>query len=421
MVKEFLSRYDVQFETRLLTDERHRRDAQSRGFRASPLTIIGPVEMQGFEPPAMLRVLKEQGLVAPDAAPVRAAATRRGLVPQAPLSDALAIACFLDDSISLLNVRHGGCIGEDLERSSVALAGHPIAVEIAHHAGIIAIVNYDGGSVTLLSLQDGSYLNGSIELSTVQTGTLPLYAVAHPTEPLLYVSNSETNDVTVLNARTGAYAYGTLDQSRFAVPGQPGVMVIHPKTQVLYVRLREGAVTMLRADDMQPVNGSLASSTFAAGKGRGIALSHDLETLLIPEALGDVDGFALYDAASGNPRFGNRERSVFPTSPVPFAVASHPNKPIAYLSCFGTKTIEFRDTRTGGYLNGTVESSSFSVGSGARALIVDPTDDVLYVSCFDDGQVIMLDATTGAYRFGSRDASTIAVGKGPRGMALLGK
>ncbi len=86
-MKEFLSRYDVQFETRLLTDERHRRDAQSRGFRASPLTIIGPVEMQGFEPPAMLRVLKEQGVIAPDATPVRAAAKRRGLVPQVERPD----------------------------------------------------------------------------------------------------------------------------------------------------------------------------------------------------------------------------------------------------------------------------------------------------------------------------------------------
>ena len=419
-MKEFLSRYNVPFETRLLTDERHRRDAQSRGFRASPLTIIGPVEMQGFEPPAMLRVLKEQGVVAPDATPLREAAKRRGLVPQAPLTDALAVACFLDDSLSVLNLRTGGLIGEDLERSAVPLAGHPIAVETARHAGSVAIVNYDGGSVTFLALKDGSYVNGNLESSTVQTGTLPLYAVAHPTEPLLYVSNSETNDVTALDARTGAYAYGTLDQSRFAVPGQPGVMVIHPKTRVLYVRLRDGAVTMLRADDMQPVNGSLERSKFAGGKGRGIVLSHDLETLLIPEALGDVDGFALYDAASGNPRFGTRERSVFPTSPVPFAIASHPTKPIAYLSCFGTRTVEFRDTRTGDYLNGTVESSSFPVGSGARALIVDPTDEVLYVSCFDDGQVMMLDATTGAYRFGTREASTIAVGKGPRGMALLG-
>src|SRR6185436_7092371 len=111
--------------------------------------------------------------------------------------------------------------------------------------------------------------------------------------------------------------------------------------------------------------------------------------------------------------------SVLPSAPVPFSIAAHPTKPIVYVSCFGTQVVEYRDARTGAYLNGSAENSSVPVGSGARNLVVDPRTDTLYVSSFDAGTVLALDAQTGIPQFSSRDASTLPVGRGPRAMALL--
>ena len=419
-MKEFLSRQHITFDTRLLTDPDHRRALDGLGRYQAPVTIIDEEQVQGYRPPELLAALRRAGLVDGGEQQEPGPASSAGLRLNAPMTDALAVTGFLGDGLALFNSGTGGYLGGTLEHSTVPTPGRPIAVETSHVGGTVAVVGYESGSVTFLSLEDGSYLNGDAAGSTRKTGEMPLYAVAHPAEPLLYVSNSESRSVTVFNAETGEYAFGSLERSAFDVDGQPGVMAFNESQGILYVRMREGAVIMLRADSMAPLRGSLEASTFQTGRGRGIALSPDRKVLYIPEALGDADGFALYDALSGEPLFGSRENSVFATGAVPFAVAAHPTKPIVYLSCFGPQVVELRDGRTGDYLLGSPESSSVPVGSGARAMIVDPRDDTLYVSCYDESSLIMLDASTGAPRFGDRQASTRTTLRGPRGMSLLG-
>ncbi|MEE9286189.1 MAG: hypothetical protein V3V35_10750 [Dehalococcoidia bacterium] len=419
-MKEFLSRHGVAFETRLLTIPEHRQALESLGRYQAPVTLIGEEQVQGHQPSLLLDALKRAGLVQRDRQGGDQQAAAADLRLTAPMADALAVASFLGDGLTLINARTGGYLGDTLEHSTAPVPGRPIAVEKSHVAGTLAVVCYEAGAVTFFSLADGTYLAGDLAASTRATGAMPLYAVAHPTQPLLYVSNSESRSVTVFNAETGDYAFGSLERSAFRVPGQPGVMALHGQAGILYVRLREGAVVMLDAESMAPARGELAASTFSTGRGRGIALSHDQQVLYIPEALGKADGFALYDAESGEPLFGRRESSVLPTAPVPFAVAAHPTKPIVYLSCFGDQVVELRDGRTGEYLFGSAESSSVAVGSGARAMAVDPRDETLYVSCYDENSVLMFDAATGAARFGDGHASVRKTGRGPRGMSLLG-
>jgi hypothetical protein len=422
-VKEFLSQHQVPFAALSLTEDVHRRQVMGRPRRSSPLTLIGDEEVQGYNPAVLLAALQRAGLV--DGAPTESArpavATRPAPLP--PLGGSLAVANFLDDSLTLLDARHGGYLGRTPAASTLPLAGRPTAVETCPQAGTFVTVNAEGGSVTFFSLEDGAFLHGDYERSTRRSGEIPLYAKAHPSEPLVYVSNTETIDgdyyLTVFDPVSGDYAFGGLENSRVWMPGQPGMLALHAAEDILYVRLRAGGVTMLRARTLQPLRGDLEASTFPTGSGRGVALSADGRVLYVPETLGVPDALALYDALSGRPLFGSREDSVRPTQPIPLGLGFHPTKPIVYVSCIGPQVIELRDGRTGDYLHGTAERSSIPVGPGTRALVVDPRDDILYAASFDESTVVMLDAETGADRFGDRAASTLAIGRGPRGMCLL--
>ncbi len=418
-MKEFLSRHRIEFSTRFLTDEANRQEVQRRGGGNAPLTLIGEEQVWGFEPEKLRSALERAGLTSGDR---RLGDTSRtdDVAPLAvPLEGSVAVANFLDNSLTFLSSESGTYLVGGMESSTVPLDGHPIVVEPCPLGDTLAVVNYEGGSVTFLSLTDGSFVRGTYEASTRPSGVLPLHAVAHPELPLLYVSNSESQDLTVFDPSKADYAFGSREQSSVRLPGKPGTMAIDAKGEILYVRVRQGGVVMLNARSLTPWTGDLATSTFSTGGGRGIALAADGERVFVPEALGTAEGLGVYRAESGVPLHSTRDSSALPSGAVPFAVAAHPSRPIVYVSCFGPQRIEFRDARSGEYLLGSAESSSVEVGAGARAMLVDPDREVLYVSCFDEGSVIMLDATTARYRNDTRAASTVQTGSGPRGLALV--
>ena len=418
-MKEFLSRQGVPYNINLLTDESNRHDAARYGTGPSPLTLVGGEALFGFDRPRLLAALEQAGLLTGTSGDGQAAAAGLRFEPKAPLSEAVAVANFLGDSVTFLHPSSGGYLGSSLERSSIPVSGRPIAVEACPLWGTLAVVNYEGGTVTFLAVEDGAYLGGTLHRATRETGELPLYAIAHHEEPLLYVSNSESRSLTVFDPRIGEYAFGSREASTAPLQGQPGVMALHRSEDLLYVRLREGAVTVLDARTLKPAWGDVDASTFRTGAGRGIVLSADQRVVHIPEALGSGDGLALFDALTGKPLFGDRETSTLPTAPTPFAIAAHPAKPIVYVSCFGTQTLELRDAATGQYLHGDAERSSVKVGGGARAILVDDAHDIVYVTCFDEGAVYMLDALTGEPRRGDGGGFVLPLPKGPRGMALL--
>jgi hypothetical protein len=417
-VKEFLSRQGVPFQTRLLTDPANRREAAAYGTGPSPLTIIGGKPHWGFDRAALTLALDRTGQARRTEAAAQAAPAL-AFAPKAPLAEAVAIASFLGDSITYLDRRTGAYLGGTLEASSVPVPGHPIVIEACVPHGTAAAAGYESGTVTFLGLRDGLYLRGTADDSTLATGKMPLYAMGHPVEPLLYISNSESNNIRVFDPRHGAHADGGKPRD-CPLPGQPGIMALNAGHDLLYVRLRAGAVVMLRARTLRPARGTLEASTFKTGRGRGLALSCDRRVLHVPEALEGRDGLALYDALTGQPLLGSRERSMLPTAPTPFAVTAHPAQPIVYLSCFGPRVVEYRDANTGAYLRGSPQASSVPVGSGARAMVVDPRTNVLYVSCYDEGAVYMFDAVTGKPRPGPDGSHIVPVGRGPRGMCLMG-
>lgn len=147
-----------------------------------------------------------------------------------------------------------------------------------------------------------------------------------------------------------------------------------------------------------------------------MAMSGSRKRLFAPQSLGSPDGLVAYDVETLTPLHGSYEDSVLPSGPVPFAIAAHPSREILYVASFGRNAIEYRDARTGRYLNETPEASSFPVPSGARAMCVDAATDTLFVSCFDADAVIMLDARTGQPRAGDLASASIRVGRGPRGV-----
>ncbi len=417
-MKEFLSRQGVAFQARLLTDPANRREAAAYGTGPSPLTVIAGQPHWGYDRTALTLALDRAGLARRSATADRTAPAI-AFAPKAPIGEAVAVASFLDDSIVYLDRRTGAYLGGTLDASSVPVRGHPIVIEACVPHGTAAAVGYESGTVTFLGLRDGLYLRGTPEDSTLATGKMPLCAVGHPTEPLLYISNSESNNIRVFDSRRGAHADGGQPRD-CPLPGQPGIMALNAGQDLLYVRLREGAIVMLRARTLQPARGTMDASTFKTGRGRGLALSSDGRVLHVPEALEGSDGLALYGALTGQPLFGTRERSVLPTAATPFAVTAHPAQPVVYISCFGTRVVEYRDANTGAYLRGPGQASSVPVGSGARAMLADPRTNVLYVSCYDEGAVYMFDAITGKPRPGPGGAHIVPVGRGPRGMCLMG-
>src|SRR5581483_5111964 len=103
MVKEFLSRHQVSYEVRLLTEETHRRAVLGRGRRGGPLTIIGPDEVFGYNRSALREALSRAGLIDPNARADAPAAGAARLDLAAPLADGLAVVNFLGDSLTLLD------------------------------------------------------------------------------------------------------------------------------------------------------------------------------------------------------------------------------------------------------------------------------------------------------------------------------
>ena len=131
----------------------------------------------------------------------------------------------------------------------------------------------------------------------------------------------------------------------------------------------ERAIALLDAATLRPLRGSWERSTLPCGEGRDLAASGSGKRLFAPQSLGSRDGLVAYDVETLAPLHGSYEDSVLPSGPVPFAIAAHPTREIVYVASFGRNAIEYRDARTGLYLNGTAEASSFSVPSGARSKI----------------------------------------------------
>jgi hypothetical protein len=154
----------------------------------------------------------------------------------------------------------------------------------------------------------------------------------------------------------------------------------------------------------------------ACGEGRDMALSGSGKRLFAPQSLGSRDGLVVYDVEALAPLNGSYEDSILATGPVPFSIAAHPTREIVYVASFGRNAIEYRDARTGCYLNETAQASSFPVPSGARSMCVDAAADRLFVSCFDVDAVIMLDARSGELCGGDLVSASIPVGRGPRGV-----
>jgi hypothetical protein len=190
-----------------------------------------------------------------------------------------------------------------------------------------------------------------------------LYVVAHPELPLFYASNLEGQSISVFDA-SGEYAFGNPERSTFAVPGHPNTLALDAERGILFARLRERAIALLDARTLRPLRGTWESSTLPCGEGRDMALAGNGQRLFAPQSLGSHDGLVVYDVQTLAPLHGSYEGSVLPTGPVPFAIAAHPAREILYVASFGRNAIEYRDARTGRYLNETPEASSFTVPSG---------------------------------------------------------
>jgi len=414
MVKEFLSRAGVPYEVRLLTDPAIRSEIAEHRTVKGPLTLIGNQAVGGYDRAALRGALSRAGLIQPGAADALAAPEVRATDFAVPITRAVIVSSFLGDQITFLDPMRGACLGSDLERSSVAVSGRPIASAVSV-TGTIAVANHEAASVTFLSLERGSYLRGDLRASTLEAGAYPLYVVAHPERPLFYVSNLEGQSISVFDA-SGGYAFGNSERSTFAVPGHPNTLALDAGREILFARLRERAIALLDAQTLRPLRGTWESSTLPCGEGRDMALAGNGERLFAPQSLGSHDGLVAYDVQTLAPLHGSYEGSVLPTGPVPFAIAAHPTREILYVASFGRNAIEYRDARTGRYLNETPEASSFPVPSGARSMCVDAATDTLFISCFDADAVIMLDACSGEPRGGDLTCASIGVGRGPRGV-----
>jgi DNA-binding beta-propeller fold protein YncE len=415
MVKEFLSRAGVPYEVRLLTDPAIRSEIAQHRTGKGPITLIGDQAVGGYDRTALRDALSRAGLIQPQAADAFAAPSAPTTDFSVPIGRAVIVSTFIGDRITYLDPARGTCLGSDLDHSSIPLTGRPIASAASVPSETIAVANHEAASVTFLSLESGTYLRGDLRGSTLETEAYPLHVVAHPARPLFYVSNLEGQSISVFDA-SGAHAFGSRERSTFTVPGHPNTLALDAARGILFARLRERAIALLDADTLQPLRGTWERSTLPCGEGRDLALSGSGERLFAPQSLGSADGLVAYDVPKLAPLHGSYEASVLSTGPVPFAIAAHPSREILYVASFGRNAIEYRDARTGHYLNGTPEASSFRVPSGARSMCVDASTDTLFVSCFDADAVIMLDARSGAPRGGDLASASIPVGRGPRGV-----
>jgi len=416
MVKALLSRASVPFEVRLLTDPAVRSEIEEHRGRKGPLTFIGDRVVGGYDRAALHEALSLAGLVRPDAAD--ALATPPAFVTDfsLPITRALIVSTFIAEQVTYLDPVRGAWLGSNLERSSVPVTGRPIASAVSVRARTLAVANHESASVTFLSLERGSYLRADLHGSTLETGAYPINVVAHPDQPLFYVSNLEGQSISVFDA-SGTYAFGDLERSSFAVPGHPNTLALDAERGILFARLRERAIALLDANTLRPLRGNWGRSTLPCGEGRDLALSGSRKRLFAPQSLGSSDGLVAYDVEALAPLHGSYEDSVLPTGPVPFSIAAHPARELLYVASFGRNAVEYRDARTGLYLNDTAEASSFPVPSGARSMCVDAATETLFVSCFDADAVIMLDARSGELRGGDLASASIPVGRGPRGVA----
>jgi hypothetical protein len=418
MVKEFLSRAGVSYELRLLTDPAIRSEVAGHREVKGPLTRIGDQIIGGYDRAALRGALSRAGLIQPGADDALASTPVRATDFAVPITHAVIVSTFLGDRITYLDPVRGACLGSDLERSSVPVIGRPIASAVSIQGRSIAVANHEAASVTFLSLDRGSYLRDGQRESTFETGAYPLFVLAHPARPIYYVSNLEGQSISVFDA-SGGPAFGNLGGSTFVVPGHPNTLALDAVRGILFARLRERAIALLDAHTLLPLRGTWERSTLPCGEGRDLALSGSGKRLFAPQSLGSPDGLVAYDVEELVPLHGSYDASILPTGPVPFAIAAHPTRESLYVASFGRNAIEYRDARTGRYLNETPEASSFAVPSGARSMCVDAATETLFVSCFDADAVIMLDARTGEPRGGDLTSASIPVGRGPRGVTCL--
>ena len=278
MVKEFLSRASVPYEVRLLTDPAIRSEIAEHRALKGPLTFIGDRVVSGYERAALHEALTRAGLIRPDASDPLAAPTARATDFSVPITRAVIVSSFLAEQISYLDPLRGAWLGSDLEHSSVAVTGRPIASAVNAPAGTIAVANHEAASVTFLSLERGSYLRGDLRASTLETGAYPLNVLAHPSRPLFYVSNLEGQSISVFDA-SGAYAFGDRERSSFAVPGHPNTLALDADSGILFARLRERAIALLDAATLRPLRGSWERSTLPCGEGRDLAAR---TTIIVP-------------------------------------------------------------------------------------------------------------------------------------------
>jgi hypothetical protein len=417
-VKAWLSRREVPFAVKLVTEDANREELQRLGVRSVPVSIVGERQVQGHAPAELEQALRSAGW---SESAVAASVERASeFAPRSPLSDAVVCAAFVDGSLTAIDGRRGRYLGDDLRSSTIPVPGSPLCVAASRPGGSIVSMHHDEGTVTFLKLADGSFLNGDRERSTLFCGDTPISALAHPTEPLVYVSCSGSRELVVLDSAKGSYAFGSFDASRKPMPGQPGAMALDALRGILYVRFaREGVLLALDARTLAPRDPGRGFKETKVSIGRGVAVSADGSTLYVPYASpGPQEGLALLDAHSGAALPG-KDGPLRSCAATPLGLLLHPSEPILYLACVGERSVEWRSALDGEYLRGDRESSSVQVGGGARAMAVDPGTNCLYVASFDDSSVVMLNARTGAYLFGTREASTIAVGAGPRDLCVL--
>lgn len=410
-MKEFLSRHRVVFRTWPIAegDNLARLAARNPTLRTAPVTYVGDVEVVGWDHVALASALAHAGLGTTevrDPSPYEELRKGTGIPTFARW---LLVTSFIESAVQSIPL--DAAVVPDVDARTRALPGRAIAAAHAPLANAIAVVGCDSGRVTWMRADDGSPVNGSISASSVWVGEAPLDALADPHEPLVYVSVSESRRVAVLDPATRDV--GASIVTSLSTEGQPGILAFARARDLLFVRQRGGGTLVFDGDDVRTDPPRVRPRVIPTPPGRGLALTDDERSLLVPSPFDDRVGLCVYDL-DRSLAVADSEPDHVVTGQMPFGVATHPSAPIAYVSCFRPPALEFRYTGPGRATSSAAETV-VQLPSPARAMVVDPVTDTLFASCFDASQVLALDARTGA----RRDPASWDAAAGPRGMVVV--